>query len=425
MIVQRGYKQPTSFHTSGCARAEVGYFFNVMTEGYGVMPTYAPQIPVDGPLGDRGLHPRPPVQPERPPRRPAAGAPGGDQGQARPAGRAGRPGGSGRTRRTRRAWRRDRRTRAVARRGAGGSRPAMSTLDASRAGAFAAASAAPHAGDHSGDRAVTGPATTPRPPRSTASRSSACWSAAVRRSPRCSAGSWRRPPSSTTSSAPTWWPGSTGWGSRSAASPLLMLHHLTRGDWGVVARRILEAATRTLPVAPPARPAAVRLRPAPPLQLGPGRRHGRRRRSCSTRRGTSTLLFFWIRQVLYFAIWLLLAWLLNRLSLAQDRTGDPRLFRGMQKVAGARPARLRPGGHLRLGRLADVAPAALVLDHLRRLPDGQPGARGARLPDHRGALPRPARADVAASSCRATSTTTASCSWPSPCCGPTSRSPSS
>jgi mono/diheme cytochrome c family protein len=46
MIVQRGYKPPTSYHIERLRTAPIGYFFNVMTEGYGVMPTYAPQIPV-------------------------------------------------------------------------------------------------------------------------------------------------------------------------------------------------------------------------------------------------------------------------------------------------------------------------------------------------------------------------------------------
>ena len=46
MIVQRGYKQPTSYHIERLRTAPIGYFFNVITEGYGVMPTYAPQIPV-------------------------------------------------------------------------------------------------------------------------------------------------------------------------------------------------------------------------------------------------------------------------------------------------------------------------------------------------------------------------------------------
>ena len=46
MIVQRGYKQPTSYHVERLRNAPVGYFYNVITEGFGVMPSYAPQIPV-------------------------------------------------------------------------------------------------------------------------------------------------------------------------------------------------------------------------------------------------------------------------------------------------------------------------------------------------------------------------------------------
>jgi cbb3-type cytochrome c oxidase subunit III len=46
MIVRRGFKQPTSYHIDRLRSAPVGYFFNVMTEGFGVMPSYAPQIPV-------------------------------------------------------------------------------------------------------------------------------------------------------------------------------------------------------------------------------------------------------------------------------------------------------------------------------------------------------------------------------------------
>ncbi|HEY9421779.1 MAG TPA: cytochrome c [Thermoanaerobaculia bacterium] len=46
MIVRRGYKQPTSFHDPRLQGSAVGYFFSVMTDGFGVMPSYAPQIPV-------------------------------------------------------------------------------------------------------------------------------------------------------------------------------------------------------------------------------------------------------------------------------------------------------------------------------------------------------------------------------------------
>lgn len=47
MIVRRGYKQPTPLHDPRLRSAPVGYFVNVMTEGFGVMPSYAPQVPVE------------------------------------------------------------------------------------------------------------------------------------------------------------------------------------------------------------------------------------------------------------------------------------------------------------------------------------------------------------------------------------------
>jgi mono/diheme cytochrome c family protein len=46
MIVTRGYKQPPSFHSEQLRNAQVGWFFSVMTQGFGVMPSYAAQVPV-------------------------------------------------------------------------------------------------------------------------------------------------------------------------------------------------------------------------------------------------------------------------------------------------------------------------------------------------------------------------------------------
>jgi mono/diheme cytochrome c family protein len=46
MIVRRGYRQPPSYHEDRLRQARVGYFFRVMTEGYGAMPPYRSQIPV-------------------------------------------------------------------------------------------------------------------------------------------------------------------------------------------------------------------------------------------------------------------------------------------------------------------------------------------------------------------------------------------
>jgi mono/diheme cytochrome c family protein len=44
MIVQRGYRRPTPFHVQRLRDAAVGYFFDVVTNGFGVMPSYATQI---------------------------------------------------------------------------------------------------------------------------------------------------------------------------------------------------------------------------------------------------------------------------------------------------------------------------------------------------------------------------------------------
>ncbi len=44
VIVQRGYRQPPSYHTERLRKAPLGYFFDVMTNGFGAMPDYAAQI---------------------------------------------------------------------------------------------------------------------------------------------------------------------------------------------------------------------------------------------------------------------------------------------------------------------------------------------------------------------------------------------
>ena len=46
MIAQRGFKQPASFHDPRLRAVPIGYFFNVITAGFGQMPAYAPQVPV-------------------------------------------------------------------------------------------------------------------------------------------------------------------------------------------------------------------------------------------------------------------------------------------------------------------------------------------------------------------------------------------
>jgi len=45
MIVQRGFKQPPSFHIERLRQQPIGYFFDVMTQGFGQMSSYASQVP--------------------------------------------------------------------------------------------------------------------------------------------------------------------------------------------------------------------------------------------------------------------------------------------------------------------------------------------------------------------------------------------
>ena len=46
MVVQRGLRQAASYHQDRLRREKVGYFFDVITNGFGAMQGYAEQIPV-------------------------------------------------------------------------------------------------------------------------------------------------------------------------------------------------------------------------------------------------------------------------------------------------------------------------------------------------------------------------------------------
>jgi mono/diheme cytochrome c family protein len=43
-IPSRGFHQPPSYHIERLRKAPIGYFFDVMTHGYGVMPEYGTQV---------------------------------------------------------------------------------------------------------------------------------------------------------------------------------------------------------------------------------------------------------------------------------------------------------------------------------------------------------------------------------------------
>jgi hypothetical protein len=114
---------------------------------------------------------------------------------------------------------------------------------------------------------------------------------------------------------------------------LLMLQHLTGGCWGLVIRRVLEAATRTLPVM-----AILFL----PVILGAHYiyhhwlDHEELAQHAVVQFKTPylNLPFFIVRAVVYFAVWLALMFFLNKWSLAQDRTADNRYTKNMRVLSG-------------------------------------------------------------------------------------------
>lgn len=114
---------------------------------------------------------------------------------------------------------------------------------------------------------------------------------------------------------------------------LLMLQHLTGGGWGFVIRRVLEASTRTLPLM------AILF---VPIVLGANYiyHHWMEQEELDKHPVVQfktpylNLPFFTVRAVVYFAVWLLLMFLLNKWSLAQDRTADNRYTKNMRVLSG-------------------------------------------------------------------------------------------
>ena len=47
MVVRRGFRQAASYHTPKLIKAPVGHFFDVMTNGFGAMPSYASRVEPD------------------------------------------------------------------------------------------------------------------------------------------------------------------------------------------------------------------------------------------------------------------------------------------------------------------------------------------------------------------------------------------
>jgi hypothetical protein len=111
---------------------------------------------------------------------------------------------------------------------------------------------------------------------------------------------------------------------------LSMIHNLTGGTWGTPARRVFEAAAGVLPLLlvlfvpilfglqdlylwarPEAADDPVLAHKAPYLNADA----------------------YTLRYVVYFAIWIAMAWMLRRLSLAQDRKADPAISKRMAVIS--------------------------------------------------------------------------------------------
>jgi hypothetical protein len=113
---------------------------------------------------------------------------------------------------------------------------------------------------------------------------------------------------------------------------LLMLQHLTGGAWGVVIRRVLEASTRTLPlIVLLFIPVVVGLKQIYPW-MNPAEMNTEVLRLKVVHYLNPS--FFVIRAAIYFALWSVLALLLNWLSLKQDRTAESKFGKQMRMLSG-------------------------------------------------------------------------------------------
>jgi hypothetical protein len=110
-----------------------------------------------------------------------------------------------------------------------------------------------------------------------------------------------------------------------------MVHQLSGGAWGVVIRRPIGAASRVLPVMT-----------ALFLPIALGMRHLYMWTDASLVANDELLQhkqlylnapFFLVRAALYFLVWNGVSHALNKWGREQDRTGDPRLARKMQRVS--------------------------------------------------------------------------------------------
>lgn len=116
---------------------------------------------------------------------------------------------------------------------------------------------------------------------------------------------------------------------------LLLIQHLSGGAWGIVIRRQLEAATRTLPLLLVLfLPVAVSLF-ASHLYIWADPNVVAADPLLQYKQKYLNVPFFLARAAFYFAVWFLMAYLLNKWSRLQDEATEPRTYkRKMQDLSG-------------------------------------------------------------------------------------------
>lgn len=113
---------------------------------------------------------------------------------------------------------------------------------------------------------------------------------------------------------------------------ILLIYHLTGGGWGFLIRRILEAQINTLPLlAILFIPLALGTRDlylwAQPAAVAADER-------LQEQQFYLNEPFFWIRAAIYFSAWLLIKICLSSWSRAEERTGDRRITRRVERSSG-------------------------------------------------------------------------------------------
>jgi len=114
-------------------------------------------------------------------------------------------------------------------------------------------------------------------------------------------------------------------------SAILMLHHLVGGTWGFPLRRLLESGTKTfLLMAVLILPILFRL---PVLYSWADPSKVRTDSLLQYKQPYLNVPFFIVRTVVYFSVWLVFAYLLNKWSRQQDETGEPDLTRRLRRLS--------------------------------------------------------------------------------------------